>query len=148
LVFSHIMERLLTIFIFFTSIFHLHAQSDSLEITIDSIEPIQVGDVEFIDPIEIWPEFPGGKDSLRNFIDQNNKWQVGNETIVGKVYVAFVVEIDGSISNIEIMRGLHATCDKEAKRIISLMPNWKPGKQMGITVRTRMIIPITFDGMK
>src|SRR5690606_22784820 len=117
-----------------TASVQLNTQTDSLIIAIDSIAPEQTGEVEIIDPVETMPEFPGGQDSLRTFIERNNTWQVRRETIVGRVYIAFVVEKDGSITNIEIMRGLNETCNNEAKRIISLMPKWKPGEQMGIPV--------------
>ena len=142
------MRPIVIILIFLTVSIQSIAQTDSLRISIDSIELDQKGNVEIIDPIETMPEFPAGQDSLRTFIERNNNWQVGRETIVGTVYIAFVVEKDGRVTNIEIVRGLSETCDKEAKRIISLMPNWKPGEQMGIPVRTKMIVPIAFDGMK
>lgn len=142
------MRKVLILLSFITVSIQLNAQTDSLRILDDSIAFEQTGEVEIIDPIETMPEFPGGQDSLRAFIDRNNSWQVGQLTIVGRVYVAFVVEKDGSITNIEIMRGLNESCDKEAKRIIGLMPNFKPGEQMGIPVRMKMIVPITLDGVK
>ncbi|WP_258101058.1 energy transducer TonB [Marinoscillum pacificum] len=143
------MRQLLKILTLLIFSLQLNAQTDSLRIVIDSI-PTDTTEafVEIIDPVETMPVFPGGQDSLRTFIERNNNWQVGRETIVGKVFIAFVVEVDGSITNIEIMRGLHPSCDEEAKRIIGLMPNWKPGEQMGTPVRTKMILPIAFDGLK
>jgi periplasmic protein TonB len=142
------MRHLITILTFLTVSIQVSGQSESLGIPVDSIAPWQTGNYELIDPFETMPEFPGGQDSLRTFIEQNNNWRAGQETIVGKVYIAFVVEKDGSITNIEILRGLSQTCDKEAKRIIGMMPNWKPGEQMGVPVRVKMIVPIIFDGMR
>lgn len=126
----------------------LNAQTDSLTINIDSLAVKQTEAYEVIDPIEPMPKFPGDQDSLRTFIERNNNWRVGKETIVGKVFVGFVVEQDGSITNIEILKGLHKACDTEAKRIVSLMPNWKPAEIQGKPIRSKMMLPITFDGMK
>ncbi len=139
------MRELFTILMLLIASIQLNAQSDSQS---DSIISEQSENIELICPIETMPEFPGGQDSLQTFIKRNNDWQVGKEIIVGIVYIAFVVEKDGNITNIEIVRGLNDICDNEAKRIISLMPTWKPGKQMGIPVRTKMIVPIVFDGIK
>lgn len=142
------MRQLLIILVFISLTNELSAQTDSLTILLDSIAPEQTDESVMIDPVETMPEFPGGKDSLRTFIERNNNWQVGQLTIVGKVFVGFVVEQDGSITNIEIIRGLYETCDTEAKRIVGLMPNWKPAELQGKPVRIKMILPITFDGMK
>lgn len=126
----------------------LYAQDDSLNIPVDSATTKQSEILEIICPVETIPEFPGGVDSLRMFIERNNNWRVGRATIVGKVFIGFIIEEDGSISNIEVMKSLNKECDDEAKRIISIMPKWKPGELQGNPVRTKMIWPITFDGMK
>lgn len=142
------MRQLITLTLVFIGL-ELNAQTDSLEVLIDSI-PTDTTErlTEIIDPVETMPVFPGGQDSLRTFIATNNNWTVGQETITGRVYIAFVVEADGSITNIEIMRGLHPTCDEEAKRIVKMMPKWKPGEFRGTPVRTKVVLPITFDGLK
>ena len=142
------MKQLLFILFFLVAMIDIYAQSDSIKMRINSVVFEDSSEYEIIDPVETIPEFPGGQDSMRIFIQRNNNWSVGQETIVGRVFIAIVAEKDGIISNIEIIRGLHETCDNEAKRIISLMPRWKPGEQMGIPVRTKMIVPITFNGMK
>ena len=64
--------------------------------------------------------------------------------IQGKVFVGFVVEKDGGISNVEVKRGIGAECDAEAIRAVKGMPNWEPGKQSGVLVRTAMVLPINF----
>lgn len=97
---------------------------------------------------EVPTHFPGGNDSLRGFIERNNNWKVGRETTVGKVFVEFMVEKDGSVTNIEVLKGLNESCDEEAKRIVSILPKFKPGEQSNVPVRMRMVLPITFDGMK
>lgn len=140
------MKLLIATFFLVTVTLDLNAQSDSLKF--DSMEEEQTGSYELVDPIETMPKFPGGMDSLKVFVERNNNWQVGQETILGIVYVGFVVELDGSITNIEIMKGLHESCDVEAVRIINLMPKWKPAELQGKPIRKKMIVPITFDGMK
>lgn len=142
------MRHYLIILTLLTFSLQLNAQTDSLSIPMDSTSGELTEQEELIDPIETMPQFPGGEDSLSVFVENNNRWQVGSETIVGKVFVAFVVELDGSVTNIEIMRGLHPTCDEEAKRIVSIMPKWKPGEQLGTPVRTKLILPISFNGLK
>jgi len=142
------MRQYFTLLALLTFSLYLNAQTDSLTIPFDSTSNELTEQEEWIFPMETMPQFPGGEDSLRVFVERNNNWQVGSETIVGKVFVGFVVELDGSVTNIEIMRGLHPTCDEEAKRIISLMPRWKPGEQLGTPIRTKLILPITFDGLK
>ena len=96
----------------------------------------------------VLPQFPGGNQALRSFIEQNNKWSVGRKTIVGKVFVEFMVEIDGSVSNIQVLKSLEERCDEEAKRILSSFPKFKPGEKLGIPTRMKMVVPITFDGLK
>jgi protein TonB len=96
--------------------------------------------------VENQPEFPGGLDSLNNFIARNVRYppKARELGIEGKVYVVFVVEKDGSITNIKILRGVGQSCDEEAKRVVRLMPNFIPGKQNGRLVRVQYIIPINF----
>jgi len=87
-----------------------------------------------------------GMNSFYNFINNNIKYPREAEilNIEGKVYVEFVVEKDGSISNVQIVRGIGAGCDKEAVRVLKLTPKWIPAKQRGRAVRVKMIIPIFF----
>ena len=62
----------------------------------------------------------------------------------GKVFVSFVVNKDGSISDVETIKGIWASCDKEASRVVSIMPQWIPGKQNGKAVRVKYVVPIFF----
>lgn len=77
-------------------------------------------------PIEQSPAFPGGLDSLRNFISKNLKHP--RKDIEGKVFIQFAVNKDSSLSDIEVIKGLCKSCDKNAMEVISKMPNWIPGK--------------------
>ncbi len=98
----------------------------------------------FIDPL-IHPSFPGGQDSLIKYIDNNFNWAQGQSTVNGKVFVEFVVDVDGKISDVKIVRGLCDSCDKEALRLVKSMPTWIPGMQNGRKVKTKMLLPITFE---
>jgi protein TonB len=64
--------------------------------------------------------------------------------VQGKVFVTFVVEIDGSISNVRVLRGIGSGCDDEAVRVVKSMPKWIPGKQRGVPVRVQFNLPINF----
>ena len=100
---------------------------------------------EIIDPVEIIPSFPGGHDMLIGFVKKNQKRKSIPSTIKGKVFVEFVVEKTGELTEIKILRGLCDECDKEAIRLVKAMPNWTPGSQGGKLVRTRMVLPLLFN---
>ena len=103
-------------------------------------------DVASTEKIETRPEFPGGMDKMFDYLSKNIKYptEALNEGIQGKVYVEFVVEKDGSISNSRIIRGIGYGCDKEALRVINEMPNWAPGTLNGEPVRVKHILPLNF----
>ena len=109
---------------------------------IDIVEPV---DEPFL-IVEEMPSFVGGYDELYRFIGNNIKYPSRARAlgVQGKVYVKFIVEKDGSLSNIEILRGIGAGCDIEASRVMALVPNFNPGKQRGMPVRVRMVVPINF----
>lgn len=96
--------------------------------------------------IEIMPEFPGGFSELMNFLTSNVNYPESAKTnnIEGRTFVSFVVEKDGSITDIEVLRGFDKDCDAEAVRVVSTMPKWKPGVKDGETVRCRFTLPFTF----
>ncbi len=96
--------------------------------------------------VEDMPEFPGGKQALMKFIAQNVNYPevAQKDSIQGKVFVSFVVEKNGNVSNTRIARGVHPSLDKEALRVISEMPQWKPGKQRGKAVNVEFTLPIKF----
>lgn len=95
-------------------------------------------------PSEDMPVFPG---NVQKWIGKNVKYpQLALEHgLQGKVFVQFVIEKDGSVSNIKVVRGVDSSLDKEAVRVISTMPKWKPGKQRGKPVRVAYTLPIAFQ---
>ena len=97
--------------------------------------------------VEDMPEFPGGELALRKWIGSNIKYPViaAENGIQGKVYVTFVVDKDGSISNARIARGVDPSLDQEALRVVNQLPKWKPGKQRGKPVRVSYTVPINFQ---
>jgi protein TonB len=91
-------------------------------------------------------EFPGGMAAMMKFISQNMKYpsqarRMGTE---GSVFVEFVVDQQGKISDAHVIKGIGAGCDEEAVRVVNKMPNWKPGKQNGKAVRVRFVLPVKF----
>ena len=96
--------------------------------------------------VESMPEFRGGMSELYPYLQKNMKYPVmaKESGIQGKVYVTFVVERDGSVTDVKVVRGIGGGCDEEAVRVIRGAPKWKPGKQLGQSVKVRMILSITF----
>lgn len=92
------------------------------------------------------PMFPGGETKLVRYINNTREYpkEAYRKGIEGRVICSFVVNTDGSISNIQILRGVEKTIDKEAIRIIEKMPKWEPGKIDGQNVPVRVIYPIAF----
>ena len=95
---------------------------------------------------EEMPEFPGGMRECMNFLGKNVKYPATAQEkgIQGRVIVQFVVNRDGSIVEPKVVRGVDPDLDKEALRVISIMPKWKPGKQKGEAVRVKYTIPVMF----
>ena len=96
--------------------------------------------------VEHQPEFPGGMSALMKFLSDNIKYPViaQENGIQGRVITTFVVERDGSITDINVVRGQDPSLDKEAVRVIKTMPRWKPGQQRGKPVRVRFTLPVQF----
>ena len=94
--------------------------------------------------VEQQPQFPGG--SVNGWLADHIKYPVvaAENGISGRVVVQFVVERDGSVSQVKVVRGVDPSLDKEAQRVISSMPKWIPGKQNGQAVRSRFTVPVTF----
>ena len=110
------------------------------------IEEDEVVEQEIFTIVEEMPEFPGGMNKLAEYLAKNIKYpQMARESgIQGRVFVNFVVEPDGSVSNVTVMRSLGGGCDEEAMRVVKSMPKWKPGKQRGKAVRVSYILPVKF----
>jgi len=96
--------------------------------------------------VEQMPEFPGGEKALMKYLSTNIKYpRIATENgVQGRVYINFVVDKDGGISNAKVVRGVDASLDAEAMRVVKAMPKWIPGKQNGETVRVSYTIPINF----
>ena len=96
--------------------------------------------------VEQMPEFPGGMQKALEFLGKNIKYPVAAQEakIEGRVIVQFVVGRDGSVSDAKVMRGVNPELDAEAVRVVSIMPNWIPGKQRGKAVAVKYTMPIMF----
>lgn len=98
------------------------------------------------DIVEQQPLFPGGPTALMKYLSENTKYPVVAQEngVQGRVTVQFVVEKDGSISDVHVLRGVDPSLDKEAVRVVKSMPRWTPGKQNGSAVRVKYQVPVTF----
>lgn len=102
---------------------------------------------EIFTVVENDPEFPGGMEALYRYLASNIKYpeQAKAENLQGRVFVSFVIEKDGSVSNIKVLRDIGGGCGEEAIRVVQNMPKWKPGRQRGRRVRTQFQLPIYFN---
>ena len=98
------------------------------------------------DIVEVMPQYPGGMPELMQYLAKNIKYpiQAQKKGIEGRVTVRFIVEKDGSISNVTVVRHIHPLLDKEAVRVIKAMPKWSPGMLNGKPVRVKFNIPVAF----
>ena len=122
----------------------------SLNLSLNSVttvnEEAEEIEEEIFTVVETQPQFPGGEDSLYNFIYSNLRYpQVAKDNAIeGRVFLTFVVEKDGSITNVKIIRDIGGGCGHEAKRVVEMMPKWIPGKQNGKPVKVQFNLPIIF----
>ena len=93
---------------------------------------------------EEMPKFVGGDDSLKNYITTNLIWPTQAQEVEGTVYVGFIVETTGQLTDISVKRSLQPLLDTEAIRLVNNMPKWIPGKQKGKAIRVQYVIPIRF----
>lgn len=98
------------------------------------------------DVVEVMPQFPGGQIAMLKYIMENIKYpkQIMEEGIQGRVTVSFIVEKDGRVSNVRLLRSVQSALDKEAIRVVKSMPKWTPGKHNGKPVRVRFNLPVMF----
>ena len=121
---------------------------EALEFTpVELTKEVEEAEEEVFLVVEEDPEFPGGLDALSKFIADNIKYpQLAKENnITGRVFVSFVVEKDGRVGQVKILRDIGGGCGNEAVRVVKMMPKWKPGKQRGKAVRTQFNLPVNFD---
>lgn len=160
------LPAMIVLLIFFTSIsFSGEANSgglNTIQLTPDMVIPaydLQDVPVEAAKPqekksaekevftvVEKPPTFVGGHDALVRFLLENIQYPAAaKEKIVqGTVYITFIVEPDGAVTNVKVMRGIGSGCDEEAFRVVSMMPKWNPGEQRGKFVRVQFNLPIKF----
>ena len=122
-----------------TSIFCLTTASAQKTVIAQKNQPV-------FDIVEQMPEFPGGMQALIEFLSQNIKYpeDAQKQKVEGRVLVKFVVETDGSVSNLEVAKNAFPSLDAEAMRVVQAMPKWTPGKQRGQVVRVKFVLPINF----
>lgn len=127
------MKQILTVLILLISFTHAHPQNQNIDTT------------KVYNFVEISAEFRGGFTALSDFIDQNLKYpaKARELEIEGTVTVKFIIERDGRITNVELLRGIDKELDEEAVRLVSSMPKWRPGK-IGRAVRQSYVLPISF----
>jgi len=109
-------------------------------------EPPKVEENKIFDVVEQMPAFPGGDAALMKYLRDNIHYPTvaAENGVQGRVVVGFVVEKDGSVTDVNIMKGQDPSLDKEAMRVVKSMPKWIPGKQNGTTVRVKYQVPVTF----
>ena len=102
---------------------------------------------QVFDVVEQMPEYPGGMQALFEYLSQNLKYpeDAKQQKVEGRVIAIFVVETDGSISNVEVVKPAFPSLDAEAVRVLSGMPKWAPGMQSGKVVRVKYTVPINFS---
>lgn len=98
------------------------------------------------DVVEEMPHFPGGAAALQAFLSSHTKYPVVAQEngVQGRVIVSFVVERDGSITDVKVVRSVDPSLDREASRVVRSMPRWSPGKQNGSAVRVKYTVPVVF----
>lgn len=121
---------------------------------VGAVEPVPMPN-PYLDPadeekvfgvVEQMPSFRGGQQKLMEYLAANTRYpkELAEACIQGRVIVTFVVEKDGSISNVKVAKSVDPLLDKEAVRVVSSMPKWLPGKQNGVTYRVKYTLPVTF----
>jgi protein TonB len=113
---------------------------------VKDVEEESAEEVQIFMVVESMPEFPGGESALYKFLAENIKYpQMAKESgIQGRVFVTFVVEKNGSVTDVRVLRGIGGGCDEEAIRVVQNMPKWTPGKQRGKAVRVQYNLPVKF----
>jgi len=109
-------------------------------------EEAEIMEAEIFTVVEESPHYPGGDEMRIKFLQENIKYpQAARESsLSGLVYITFIIETDGTITDIRVLRGIGGGCDEEAVRVIKLMPKWTPGKQRGKPVRVQYSMPVLF----
>ena len=124
----------------------VNAQHDASELGSSVINQKPQGE-EVFTVVEKMPEYPGGEEERVNFLVKNIKYpeEARKNGISGTVFITFIIEKSGEITNIKVLKGVDEILDNEAIRVISIMPDWKPGMQRGKPVRVQFNMPIQFN---
>ena len=122
------------------------AEVKHVEEKIAEPEPVKEEETKVFDVVEQMPSFPGGPSALMQYLYSNIKYPVVAEEngVQGRVVCTFVVEKDGSITDVRVVKSVDPSLDKEAVRVVKSMPKWIPGKQNGSAVRVKYTVPVTF----
>jgi len=122
------------------------AEVKHVEEKIAEPEPPKEEETKVFDVVEQMPSFPGGPAALMQYLSSNIKYPVVAEEngVQGRVVCTFVVEKDGSITDVRVVKSVDPSLDKEAMRVVKSMPKWIPGKQNGSAVRVKYTVPVTF----
>jgi len=122
------------------------AEVKHVEEKIAEPEPVKEEETKVFDVVEQMPSFPGGPSALMQYLSSNIKYPVVAEEngVQGRVVCTFVVERDGSITDVRVIKSVDPSLDKEAGRVGKGMPRWIPGKQNGSAVRVKYTVPVTF----
>lgn len=105
--------------------------------------PVVAEGPKTVDIAEVMPEFEGGAKAMYKFLRKHLRYPHTDQQ--GTVYVRFIVDITGTVTGVEVIRGVSGLLDKEASRVIAIMPKWKPASQHGNPVNVRMVLPIKFE---
>jgi protein TonB len=121
-------------------------QNVAIEVYIPPVIEEEIVEEEIFTVVESMPEFPGGAGKMMEFIAKNIKYppMARESGIQGRVFINFVVEPNGSVTNVKVLRGIGGGCDEEAIRVVEAMPKWTPGRQRGKAVRVSFNLPVRF----
>jgi protein TonB len=117
------------------------------EIKIDAPVTTSENNTQIFTAVEQEPSFPGGMEQFYRFLQTNIRYpaKAFENNVQGKVFLTFVVEKDGSLTDIKVVRGIGSGCDEEARRVFTISPKWKPGIQNGRPVRVQYTMPVSFS---
>ena len=124
-----------------------NSKAETTDVKFDSKVAARNSETDTVmDKCEVMPKFPGGESGMMKFLTENVKYpkEALNKGITGRVLVEFVVERDGSINDVKIMKSVDPILDNEAIRIVKAMPKWEPGTMNGKAVRVKHTLPVTF----
>lgn len=115
---------------------------------IEYVEVVEetVAEEEIFTIVEQMPSYPGGDEAMFKYLSKNiNYPQIAADAgITGRVYITFVIEKDGNVTDVKVLKGIGGGCDEEAIRVVKQMPKWIPGKQRGKSVKVQFNLPVNF----